>query len=546
MTGCRDLFRTLRNTDGLFFLFFIRILRFKLCKLGMLFCGEILIENKFFSRGDFLLVAHGMRIHLFCNVKYITSAVDRCVRMKLERTSILLLIAVSLAGFMDGLDGSIVNIALPVIARGFGTDTGTVSWVALAYLMMVAGTIFIFGNIAARGHMKKIFILGFSLFTAASLFCGLSSSLPILIAARVFQGLGASMIVACAPIICVKYLPINILGFSLGLLTALSSVAYALGPALGGIITHYLSWNWIFWINIPIGIFAIIFILKVLPKDAAPVTDKFDFRGAALLFFAMISGVYAIERLPHLGFTDPQILICLGAALVALGLFCIAELKSEKPLINIRVFKLFSVNAVVISFLILQVIYCGFFYLLPFFLSNALNMDTLVSGLLLLIPAAVTGILSVPVSRWSDRTGRRWFCVVVMVLLTIIGVIYAFMSPTWNIGILILTLTLMGIDFGIASGPAASRIIETMPDSEREMGSTLMMTCLYLGAVLGTALFAALFTLFTAIDNTAVSFADLPTDLFMTGFNRTMMVAAVISVVAVILAFVVKDRKRVL
>jgi len=415
--------------------------------------------------------------------------------MKLGRQSILLLIAISLAGFMDGLDGSIVNVAMPSIAETFGVDTGTISWVSVTYLLMVAGTIFIFGNLASHGHMKKLFILGFLLFTVASILCGLSQSLTLLLIARVIQGIGASMIITCAPIICVKYLPTHVLGFSLGLLTAMTSIAFAVGPAIGGLLIHALSWHWIFWINIPIGIFAIIYVLKVVPKDTREqVTNKFDLRGALLLLIAMVVGIYAIENIPQIGLTNPITLLCLGITLITLVAFCITEIKSHNPLINVRVFKIFSVDAVVISFLILQIVYCGFLYLLPFYFSTGLSMDTLMSGILLFIPPIITAILSIPFSKWSDRTGRRWFCIAVMALLTVISIIYAFISPTWNISILIIALILMGIDVGIASGPAASRIIETMPEKEKEMGSTLMVTCLYIGGVLGTAIFAAIFT----------------------------------------------------
>ncbi|MBQ0107179.1 MAG: MFS transporter, partial [Methanocorpusculum sp.] len=115
----------------------------------------------------------------------------------IERRHILLLIAVFIACLMDGLDGSIVTVALPILAETFGTDTGTVSWISVTYLLMVAGTVLIFGRIASLGHIKKIFIIGFTIFTVSSPFCGLAPSLGVMIAARVLQGLGASMLVAC-------------------------------------------------------------------------------------------------------------------------------------------------------------------------------------------------------------------------------------------------------------------------------------------------------------------------------------------------------------
>lgn len=462
---------------------------------------------------------------------------------RITKQSLLLLIAVTLAALMDGLDGSIVNIALPQIAAEFGADTGSVSWTVIVYLLMVAGTILIFGNIAGRGHVKKTLIAGFTIFTAASLVCGLSASLPMLILARLIQGLGAAMIIACAPIICVKFMPSHILGLSFGVLTAATSVGFAVGPAVGGFLTHYLSWHWIFFINIPIGIFAVLYCLLVIPKETAKENVPFDWTGAALLFAVMASGVYVLERLPHFGLLHPQIVgfsLLFAAALIA---FCIIELKSPHPLVNIRVFSRFRVNAVIISFFIIQIVYCGLLYLLPFYLTNTVRADSLTSGFYLLIPPLVTAILSVPISRWSDKTGRRAFMTASAVCLVLISAVFAVILPEWGALPLLASLLLMGLSIGFVSGPGSGRIVEVMPDGEQELGSTLMMTCVYCGGVVGTALYAAVFTLLTAEGGQILSFAELPPELFLSGFHLTMAAGILISVAAVILSAVVPDRK---
>jgi len=158
----------------------------------------------------------------------------------------LLLGAAALGVVMDGLDGSIVNVALPTIAAAFDTDTGTIAWVIITYLLMMAGLVLVMGSVADRGIMRKIFILGLALFTIGSAACGLSPSLSVLLASRVVQGIGAAMIAAVAPLLCVRYLPPTMLGASMGALGASSSIGFAAGPALGGMITHVLSWHWIF------------------------------------------------------------------------------------------------------------------------------------------------------------------------------------------------------------------------------------------------------------------------------------------------------------
>ena len=464
--------------------------------------------------------------------------------MKLGKGAIYLLIAISVTVFMDGLDGSIVNIALPIIAEYFGTDTGTVSWVSIAYLLVVAGSLIIFGKIAARGYLKRIFLLGIALFTIASVICGLSPSLLVLIGGRVLQGLGASMIISCAPIICVKHLPADILGMSIGLISSVSAISFCLGPALGGLIAYALSWSWIFWINIPIGIFAFIFVSRVLPKDVPEHTGKFDIPGAILLFIAIAAGTFGLERMPHLGVDNPLILSTVIVAAAALVLFCIVELKAKEPLLNIRIFKLFPVVAVILAFLIMKIVVSGLFYLLPFYFSNAMGLDTLLSGILMLIGPAGMVICSVPFAKWSDRTGRRWFCVVSTVILVIVSIFFSFLSPTWSIVFIIVALAILGIAAGIGSGPSTARIIETVPEEEKDSGSTVMMTCLYLGTVIGTAVYAAGFTFFSSKGESVVSFADLPTDIFMNGFHGAMVIGLILAVASCILSLVVKDRKK--
>ncbi|HJJ28979.1 MAG TPA: MFS transporter [Methanocorpusculum sp.] len=464
--------------------------------------------------------------------------------MKIERTSALLLAVIFIAVIMDGLDGSIVNVALPVIAQAFETDTGTISWIAIAYLLVVAGTVLIFGNIAARGHIKKTFLLGFALFGGASALCGFAPSLIVMIAARLIQGIGASMLMACAPIICVKYLPSRILGLAFGIITAGSCIGFAAGPAIGGIITHYLSWHWIFLINIPIAVIAILFVLKVIPRGTPETGKKFDTPGAVLLFIFMASGAYALERLPHLGLTDPQIIGFGAVSLVCLALFIIRELKTDAPLLNIRVFSRAKIFAMYFAFLIIQVVYAGLIYLPPFYLSNAAGMDTLYIGLFLLIPPALTAVITVPVGRWSDRTTRRAFCVVSCIFLAAACAVFAFIRPEWGILPLAAALVCMGLCIGLESGPASSKCIEILPESEKESGSTLTMTIIYAGAVAGTALFAAIFTQFTSEGGAVLSFADLPTDLFLSGFHWTMLIAAAISLAAVVLMEIIPDAKR--
>ena len=166
----------------------------------------------------------------------------------------MMLAVMFVATLMDGLDGSIVSVALPDIGTALGIDTGTSAWVSIIYMMVLAGLIIPFARVCSNIGVRWILVLGFAIFTVSSLFCGIFDSFPILIASRGLQGIGAAMLAAAGPICCTEHMSRDRLAYGLAVLTIGSSIGYAVGPALGGVIVQFLSWHWVFLINIPIGL----------------------------------------------------------------------------------------------------------------------------------------------------------------------------------------------------------------------------------------------------------------------------------------------------
>jgi EmrB/QacA subfamily drug resistance transporter len=459
----------------------------------------------------------------------------------------LLLSAVALGVVMDGIDGSIVNVALPTMATDFGTDTGTISWVIIIYLLMMAGLLLVFGKIADRGLAKKLFLLGFVIFTLGSAACGIAPSLDILLAARLVQGIGAAMIAAVAPLLCIRYLPAEMLGTALGVIAATASIGFAAGPAIGGILTQHLSWHGIFLVNIPIGILGILFAARVIPGDEPEAEDRtvsFDYPGAVTLFGAMVFCTFVLEEVAARGVTNPLILTGGAIFLLCFGLFVVRELTTPEPFVNIRIFPEWQFTAVLAAYLLVNVIFMGIIYLLPFYLTTEMHFDLTTSGLFLLIPPAVIAIISIPFGQWSDRHGRRIFTVAACGLVVLYSATFAFLSPESGIVPLLAGLILMGAAFGIAAGPASSRIIERAPPGEEGTGSSLMVTAIYFGGVLGTAFYAMLFTFATANTGGIVAFADLDPAMFMHGFHITMAAGLVLSVLPLVLSAVVPDELK--
>lgn len=256
----------------------------------------------------------------------------------------LLMVSIALAMFMTSLDGTIVNIALPTISTIFDLPSTTVSWVATAYLLVLTGCVLVFGKVADRIGFKIVFLAGFGVFTAGSFFCGFFpeafDSFGVLIASRVLQAIGGAMIAAIAPALVAAFLPMKMKGKAMGVVTTFAAFGTAAGPILGGILTQYLSWNWIFYINVPVGVAAILLGSYAIPagRTAPGTPSPFDLLGAVLIFVGLGSLIYAVSEGSALGWTDPTILATLAAAGVALGYLVLHERKTADPLLDLRLF----------------------------------------------------------------------------------------------------------------------------------------------------------------------------------------------------------------
>jgi EmrB/QacA subfamily drug resistance transporter len=453
----------------------------------------------------------------------------------------LLLMAIVFVTTMDGLDASIVNIALPSIASLFHIDTSTAAWVSLTYFMMMAGLLLVFGRLADRGIIKRALIAGLAIFTVFSLVCGLATTFEMLIVGRVFQGLGAAVMGACAPLLCVRFLPENRLGLGLSMIAVGASIGYASGPALGGFLTQYLSWHWVFIINIPIGIAGILFLTRAIPKDEGYVRAYFDVPGSALSMTAIITGVFAIERSSHLGVENVQIIAAILICVLSTILFILWEKRCQNPILNLRIFRSWIFNSVFSAYLIINLVGTGIWYLTPFYLSLAMGFDSALSGIYMLITPVLTLIISAPIGRWSDRSGRRWFSTISCMALTLVSGILFIIDPTEGTIPLIIAMVLMGVVWGFC-GPAASRIVEKIDEGEKGTGAALIAVATYLGASVGAAFYAATFSVISGAGNTP--FADLDLPVFMKGYHGVMLLGMAIALLAVVLSAIVKDEQK--
>lgn len=452
-----------------------------------------------------------------------------------------ILAVMALAVFIDSLDGSIVNIALPTIAEGFSVDLSAAAWVIMAYFLFLVGLIPLFGKIADHGRLQEIFCLGFVVFTAGSVACGLSPDMLVLIVSRAIQGVGASMIAVTAPLLVVRLFPKKHWGMGMGMAATAGAFALVFGPVLGGFLTEYLSWHWCFFINIPVGALAIYLGLKIIPRAEVQPRVRFDLPGAVPIFTAIASLIYLLERAIPLGWTDPQIIACAVIFSGSVALFLWRELRLADPILRVSVFWSAPFTLVTAAYFLISIVYSGFLYIIPFYLAIVMGLSPAVSGMLLLISSVITAVMGLPSGMLSDTIGARWLVTVAGVVRVLFCLVMVVMTPESGMVWILLLMVLSGLTFGISGGPSSARIIEHDPDTCGGTGSVVLMLSQYSGMVIGVALYALAFNL-AVLGSANVAVGLLDAAEFLSGFHMTGVVGVVCSVLVVIFSVVVQDK----
>lgn len=449
----------------------------------------------------------------------------------------LLLATIAISMFLDGLDGTVVNVALPSIAESFGIGAGDTSWVITVYYLMMAGLILVFGRICDKGAIKKILITGMVIFTLGSLFCGLSPTLTILLASRAFQGVGAAMLAASAVMLGVKYLPREKLGLGMSLVVMGTAIGVALGPSVGALLTDMASWHWIFFINVPIGVLAVILAHKAVPADKGVESGDVDIIGSIFLFAAIVLGLFVIERIPSGGITILS-LVALAGCIVFIVAFMLYERGRASPVFDTSLFRNRDFDMATGAYVIVNLAIMGVIYLVPFMLRKVFDLGTLESGLILSLQAVSMVICCILVGRYSERFGNRPFAILACLIMVIFMTIAFTFSPDTPITAVALSFLLCGSIWGIGGGPMGARMVDSLPDEQRGSGSSMVSFVMYFSSALGTALFAGLFGFGSREGSGSIS--DVTVAEFMDGFGFCLAIAAAISVVAVYLAWALK------
>jgi EmrB/QacA subfamily drug resistance transporter len=387
-----------------------------------------------------------------------------------------------------------VNVALPSIHRDLGASIQTLEWTVSAYVLAYAVFLLTGAALGDRFGRKRMFIAGIALFTISSAAAAVAPSSATLIAARALQGLGAAIVTPLTLTLIADAFPPQRRGVAIGVWSGISGIAVALGPLVGGAVTQATSWHWIFWINVPIGIALVPLSISRLVESHGP-SGHLDLRGLALASSGLFGIVFGLVRSQSQGWTDPQIVVSLGAGALLVIAFIVHELRTREPMLPMRFFtkRSFAVtNAVSLA------MYFGMFgsiFFLSQFLQNVLHNSPLQAGVKLLVWTGASMVVSPLAGFLSERFGSRLFmaaglglqAVALGWLTTLAGVHQSYTS-------MIAPFILAGAGMALVFAPSANAVLSSVSSEQAGQASGATNAIRELGGVLGIAVLTTVFS----------------------------------------------------
>ncbi|WOF15656.1 MFS transporter [Methanoplanus sp. FWC-SCC4] len=461
---------------------------------------------------------------------------------------LLLIIAISMAAFMSSLDGTIVNIALPTISEAFDISSGTVSWVATSYLLVMAGCVLIFGKISDVIGFKRVFLSGFIIFTTGSFACGfipeILNSFSSLVGSRVLQAVGGAMITAIAPAMITAFIPMDQKGKAMGIIMTVAALGTAIGPTIGGLLTQYLSWHWIFYINVPVGVVALFLGARVIPSTVKTGKLKgFDKGGAAFIFIGLATLLFAVSEGQALGWTSPVILLSAVLAVFSLGYFVWHELKTAEPLLDIRLFK--NRNFIFTNMMMALVFFsfAGINYLLPFYLQYVQGFDTSTAGLILTSLSFAMMVSGIIAGMLINKTGCRVLCIAAGIIISAGYFMTTLLRVDSTMSFVIMCLLVIGFGLGLIITPASNMIMNSVSRKYQGMVSSLTSLERFAPMTIGIAISNLIFVqgILTIASHRGIvqdTPASMKLEVLTAGFDLAFFASFIIGIIVLILAVI--------
>jgi EmrB/QacA subfamily drug resistance transporter len=392
--------------------------------------------------------------------------------------------------FMDLMDATIVNVALPTLGRDFGASTDTLEWVVTGYLISLAIWIPASGWISDRFGSKRTFAFALVVFTAGSALCGLAWSAGSLIAFRVLQGVGGGMMTPVGTAMLFRAFPPAERARASAIMTVPTAIAPALGPVLGGWLVDNASWRWIFYVNLPVGLATLAFTVLFLREHKEPAAGRFDVWGFLCSGGGLALVLYALSQAPAHGWTSTAVVVSGLAGVVLFGMLVLLELWRPDPMLHLRLFGDRMFRSANLSMFMVYAMLLGVLFLLPLFLQELRGLSALESGLTT-SPQALGMMLMVPVTgRLYPRVGPRRMLTIALAGITITSALFLLVDLETNLWWIRAIMFLRGVSMSFAIVASQAAAFASIRSEETGRASALFNTNRQVAASIGVAVLA--------------------------------------------------------
>ncbi len=463
--------------------------------------------------------------------------------VNLKENNIIVLFVISLASFMAFLDISIVNVSIPIMDTYFNVSTNTVLWVSLIYIIVLASFLIAFGKIAEQRGYKKIFLIGFLIFTIGSFLCGFTTNFTMLIIARFIQAIGAAMFSSITSAMVVAYFSENRRGFYMGIIATMASLGYAIGPIIGGYITYYLNFHYIFFINVPIGIVGIILGFLAL-KETKKIPGKSDFLGMAFIFFAQGTLIFALTSGLDYGWSSLMVMGSFISSVIFWILFFYNESVTSEPLLDLNFIRIKQIALASSSNFFFTMSSSAAMVILPYYLELGKGFSISQTGLFLAIMPFSIIILGPIAGALSDRIDSNHVSMVGAVLGIVSCLLLASFNPTTSLGYIVITLVILGASVATFNPPNTKFIVGESPVKYRGISSGFVKTARMMGNGVGIAILGTVaeIAIYGSIGPNDV--IEVTSILMSAGIQSAFVVGTFIMVVALVLIALTKREHK--
>ncbi|MFD9727994.1 MFS transporter [Streptomyces sp. NPDC059072] len=409
-----------------------------------------------------------------------------------SRQRMLVLAICCMSLLIVSLDNTVLNVALPTMRTELDASVAGMQWTIDAYTLVLASLLMLMGSTADRIGRRKVFVTGLVLFTAGSVLCSLAPGLEWLIAFRMVQAVGGAMLNPVAmSIITNTFTDPAQRARAIGVWGAVAGISMAAGPLIGGLLVDSVGWRSIFWVNLPVGLLALVLTLRHIPESRAARPRRPDPVGQVLIMVLLGCVTYGIIEAPSAGWSSPVIVGCVLVSVVALVGLLVYEPRREEPLIDFRFFRSVPFSGATVIAVSAFASMAGFLFLNTLYLQDVRNLDALNAGLYMLPMAAMTLVIAPLSGRLVGSRGPRLPLLIAGSAMGASGLLFAVFRGETSTPLLFTGYVLFGIGFGMVNAPVTNTAVSGMPRSQAGVAAAIASTSRQTGSTLGVAVVGA-------------------------------------------------------